>query len=149
MIKNQIMVAPNKLWMPRKPVGRPRTRWSKYIEDLKWNPLGFHPSKMMDVMEDREVWRLNLELLPPQPSRKSGQWIKKKIMVARKSLVQFAITASRSFSGVGLAWVVATWIRAFGRGRVRATLTFYPGKGWRENGHYLFLFCAKSCCVEV
>ena len=22
---------------------------------------------MMDVMEDREVWRLNLELLPPQP----------------------------------------------------------------------------------
>ena len=33
---------------------------------------------MMEVMEDREVWRLNLELLPPQPSRKSGQWRKKK-----------------------------------------------------------------------
>ena len=31
------------------------------------------PSEMMEVMEDREVWRLNLELLPPQPSRKSGQ----------------------------------------------------------------------------
>ena len=29
-------------------------------------------------MEDREVWRLNLELLRPQPSRKSGQWRKKK-----------------------------------------------------------------------
>ena len=28
--------------------------------------------------EDREVWWLNLELLPPQPSRKSGQWRKKK-----------------------------------------------------------------------
>ena len=26
---------------------------------------------MMDAMEDREVWRFNLELLPPQPSRKS------------------------------------------------------------------------------
>ena len=24
----------------------------------------------MDVMKDREVWGLNLELLPPQPSRK-------------------------------------------------------------------------------
>ena len=24
---------------------------------------------MTDVIEDREVWRLNLELLPPQPSR--------------------------------------------------------------------------------
>ena len=35
-------------------------------------------SEMMEVMEDREVWRLNLELLPPQPSRKSGQWRKKK-----------------------------------------------------------------------
>ena len=32
----------------------------------------------MEVMEYREVWRLNLELLPPQPSRKSGQWRKKK-----------------------------------------------------------------------
>ena len=31
------------------------------------------PSEMMEVMEDREVLRLNLELLPPQPSRKSGQ----------------------------------------------------------------------------
>ena len=29
--------------------------------------------KVMEVMKDREVWRLNLELLPPQPLRKSGQ----------------------------------------------------------------------------
>ena len=53
--------------------GRPRTRWTNYIEDLGWNRLGLHPSEMMDVMEEREVWRLNLELLPPQPSLKSGQ----------------------------------------------------------------------------
>ena len=57
----------------RRPVGRPRTRWTDYIEDLGWNRLGFRPSKMMEVMEDREVWRLSLEVLPPQPSRKSGQ----------------------------------------------------------------------------
>ena len=57
----------------RRPVGRPRTRWTDYIEDLGWNRLGFHPSEMMEVMKDREVWQLNLELLPPQPSRKSEQ----------------------------------------------------------------------------
>ena len=62
----------------RRPVGRPRTRWTDYIDDLGWNRLGLRPSEMMEVMEDREVWRLNLELLPPQPSRKSGQWRKKK-----------------------------------------------------------------------
>ena len=56
-----------------RPVGRPRTRWTNYIEDLGWNPLGLHPSEMMDVIEDRQAWRLNLDLLPPQPSRKSGQ----------------------------------------------------------------------------
>ena len=56
-----------------RPVGRPRIRWTDYIEDLEWNHLGLRPSEMMEVMEDREVWRLNLELLPSQPSRKSGQ----------------------------------------------------------------------------
>ena len=54
----------------RRSVGRPRTRWTNYIEYLEWNRLELHPSEMMDVMEDRVVWRLNLELLPPQPSRK-------------------------------------------------------------------------------
>ena len=49
----------------RRPVGRPRTRWADYIEVLALNCLGLHPSKMMNVMEDCEVWRLNLELLPP------------------------------------------------------------------------------------
>ena len=56
----------------RRPVGRPRTRWTDHIEDLGWNRSGLRPSEMMEVMEDREVWRLNLELLPPQPSQKSG-----------------------------------------------------------------------------
>ena len=57
----------------RRPVGRPRSRRTDYIEDLGWNHLGLRPSEMMEVMEDHVVWRLNLELLPPQPSRKSGQ----------------------------------------------------------------------------
>ena len=62
----------------RRPVGRPRTRWTDYIEDLWWNRLGLRPSEMMEVMEDREAWQLSLDLLPRQPSRKSGQWRKKK-----------------------------------------------------------------------
>ena len=57
----------------RTPVGRPKTRWTNYTEDLGWNSSGLHRSEMMDVAEDREVWRLNLELLLQQPSQKSGQ----------------------------------------------------------------------------
>ena len=57
----------------RRPIGRRGTRWTNYIEYLEWNRLGLYPSEMMDVMEDREVWRVSLELLLPQPSRKSGQ----------------------------------------------------------------------------
>ena len=43
----------------RRPVGRPRTRWANYTEDLGWNRIGLHRSEIMDVIEDREVWRLN------------------------------------------------------------------------------------------
>jgi len=50
-------------------VGRPQTRWEDYIEDLGWNRLGLQLSEMLEVVADRDVWRLNLELLPPQPSR--------------------------------------------------------------------------------
>ena len=57
----------------KRPVGRPKTKWTDYIKELGWNRLGLRPSEMMEVMEDREVWRLNLKLLPPQPSRKSRQ----------------------------------------------------------------------------
>ena len=57
----------------RRPVGRPRTRWNNYIVNREWNRLGLHPSEMMEVMEDREVWRLSLELLSSQPLRKNRQ----------------------------------------------------------------------------
>ena len=59
----------------KRPVGRPRIKWTIYIKDLGWNHLGLYPS---EIMEDRKVQRLNLELLPQQPSRKSEQWRKKK-----------------------------------------------------------------------
>ena len=55
----------------RRPVGRPRTRCTIYNEDLGWNSLGLRPSEMMDVMQDREVWWLNLELLPRNPHGKA------------------------------------------------------------------------------
>ena len=57
----------------KRPVERFRTRCTNYIEDLGWNRLGLYPREMMELMEDLEVWRLNLKLLPRQPSRKSGQ----------------------------------------------------------------------------
>jgi len=51
----------------KKAVGRPRTRYQDYIEDLGWNRLGLQPSEMLAVMAHRDVWRLNLELLPRNP----------------------------------------------------------------------------------
>ena len=47
----------------------------RILDGSAWD---FSQTKMMEVMKDRKVWRLNFELLPPQPSRKSGQWRKKK-----------------------------------------------------------------------
>ena len=49
----------------RRPVERPRTRWINCIEDLGLNCWGLHPSEMMDAIDNREVWPLDLELLPP------------------------------------------------------------------------------------
>ena len=57
----------------KRPVERPRSGWTNYIENLGWNRFGLDPIEMMEVKEDCEVWLFNLKLLPPQPSRKSGQ----------------------------------------------------------------------------
>ena len=56
----------------KRAVGRPRTRWRHYIESFGWNPLGSHSSEMPSLLVEREVWRLNPELLLPQPLRKNG-----------------------------------------------------------------------------
>ena len=39
----------------------------KILDGIAWD------FAQIEAMEDREVWRPNLELLLPQPSRKSGQ----------------------------------------------------------------------------
>ena len=39
----------------KRPVGRPRTRWLDYIENLGWNRLGLYPSEMQSVLVDREM----------------------------------------------------------------------------------------------
>ena len=54
-------------------VERSRTRWLDYIKDLGWNRLGFSLSEMQSVLVNREVWRLNLELLPRNPQGKAGK----------------------------------------------------------------------------
>jgi len=60
-------------------MGRPRTRWADCIEDLGWNRLGLQPSEIIEVVANRDVWRLNLELLPPATLTDiSGRWKKKK-----------------------------------------------------------------------
>jgi len=53
----------------KRPMGRPRTRWQDYIEDLEWNRLELQLSEMLEVVADRDVWRLNLELPSSQPTR--------------------------------------------------------------------------------
>ena len=55
-------------------LGRPRTIdesiTRRILDEIAWN---FTPSEMMDMTEDREVWLLNLELLPPcNPHGKEG-----------------------------------------------------------------------------
>ena len=55
----------------KRPVKRPQTIWFNYIEDLGWNHLGLYTSKMLSVLVDQEVWRLNLELLPCNPIGKA------------------------------------------------------------------------------
>ena len=39
----------------RRPVGRPRTRWTNYIENLGRNRLRLYPSKMMNEVVDCEA----------------------------------------------------------------------------------------------
>ena len=48
-----------------RPRGRPRTRWRNYVEDLSWSPLGNPAERLSLVANDRDAWRFQLELLPP------------------------------------------------------------------------------------
>jgi len=47
---------------------RPTTRWSDYISDLAWFHLGMEPAELSEILVDREVLRVLLELLSLRPS---------------------------------------------------------------------------------
>ena len=51
----------------RRPRGRPKTRWKDYISRLAWERLGILPEGVEEVAQDKEIWRSQLELLPPRP----------------------------------------------------------------------------------
>ena len=53
----------------RRPRGRPRTRWRDYVEDLSWSRPGIPAEHLSFVAEDRDAWRIQLELLPPRPPK--------------------------------------------------------------------------------
>lgn len=46
--------------------------FTKKARQFRWNCLGLNLNEMKEVVEDRDVWSLNLKLVPPRPSRKSG-----------------------------------------------------------------------------
>ena len=51
----------------RRPVGRPRTRWLDYIENLGSSRLVLPSQQLRLVAEDRTQWKSALERLPPRP----------------------------------------------------------------------------------
>ena len=53
----------------KRPIGRPRTLWRNYVEDLVWSRLGILPVKLPLAAGDRDTWRSKLELQPPQPQK--------------------------------------------------------------------------------
>ena len=61
--------------------------------------MGLQPSKMMDVTEDRDVWRLNLELLPRNPHGKTGNKEEK------KEATLISVQKTQSFSALHIAFL--------------------------------------------
>ena len=59
----------NALPSDKRPRERPRTRWRNYVENLAWSRLENPPAKLPLVAGDRDAWRFQLELLPPQPQK--------------------------------------------------------------------------------
>ena len=53
----------------RKRIGCSRTRWRDYVEDLSWSRLGIPAEHLSFVAEDRDAWRIQLELLLARPPK--------------------------------------------------------------------------------
>ena len=65
----------------RRPVGRTRTRWTNYIEDLDWNHLGLHSSKMMDVRKIMKCDGLISSCCPRNLHGKAGNGERRRFLV--------------------------------------------------------------------
>jgi len=51
----------------------PKTRWRDYISDLAWSRLGVDRRDLSEIADDREVFRVDLGMLPPRPSSKGKE----------------------------------------------------------------------------
>ena len=92
-------------WTPigRRPRGRPRTWWRDYVEDLSWSRLGIPGEHLSFVAEDRDAWRIQLELLPPRPPKdKQVQKIDGLIIYADHS-----ISGVHDFRFWGITWLTS------------------------------------------
>ena len=76
----------------RRPVGRPRTKWTDYIEDVGWNRLGLRPSEMMEVMEAVRCGGLILSYCPRNPHGKTGNEERRRKKIDGN---EFALTKTR------------------------------------------------------
>ena len=76
--------------------GRPKTRWRDYVEDLSWSRLDIPAEHLSFVAEDRDAWRIQLELLPRDPPRISGfrKLVDKIIICSAIMVLLHLITAS-------------------------------------------------------
>jgi len=52
----------------KRPTSHLTTRWSDYISDLAWSRIGVEPAELSEILVDREVLRVLLELLSLRPS---------------------------------------------------------------------------------
>jgi len=64
MVRQVLLPTP----MGKRPRGYPRTRWSDFISEPDWSPLGVEPAKISEIAVDREVFWVFLGLLPLQSS---------------------------------------------------------------------------------
>lgn len=57
----------------KRPIGRPRTSWRKYIEKLIQERLGLQWADVQQAAKDRNRWKQLLNELKPQPERIRGR----------------------------------------------------------------------------
>ena len=80
----------------KRPRCRPKTRWSDYISDLARFRLGVEPADLSEIADDREVFRVLLGLLLPQPSPEEKQTWKWMNRISQKKFSGFCIKGSPS-----------------------------------------------------